>query len=104
MAEKNSTNMQFSMSDDVAALLEERHILEDNLREVIQHAESTGDKLYGPRGKRFLGKLVTKRPMTNQFTGRMVVWEFTCYVEYSMTDKGYEVHSAYSHNAAIESE
>jgi hypothetical protein len=104
MAERNSEDMQFSIRDDVATLLEERHILEDNLREVIQHAESTGEKLHGPRGKRFLGKRVTKRPMTNKFTGRTIVMEFTCYVEYSMTDEGYEVHSAYSHNAAIESE
>ncbi len=104
MAEQNSEDMQFSIRDDVAALLEERHILEDNLREVIHHAESTGEKLYDPQENRFLGKLATRRPMTNKFTGREVVMEFTCYVEYSLTDKGYEVHGAYSHNAAIEPE
>ena len=102
MVEQNHIDLQVSISDEVAALLEERHILEKDVKEVVYHAERTGEKLYDPEGKRFLAKLVTKRPVPTQFAEKMTMQAFTCYVEYSMTNDVYKIHSAYSHNVTIE--
>jgi hypothetical protein len=75
-------------TDEVADTLEERHILDEDLKRVIQHAESTGEKLYQTDTDRFLSKLR--------------VGDVTFYVEYSRTDKGYKVHTAYSHRFVLE--
>ncbi len=102
MVEQDHKGVQVSISDEVAALLEERHILEEDVKEVVHHAEKTGEKLYDPKGKRLLAKLVTKRPVPTQFAEKMTMQAFTCYVEYSMTNDVYKIHSAYSHNVTIE--
>ena len=70
---------------------------------MIHHAEATGEKLHDPDRGHYLAKRVTKRPTANRFAGTMVMKEFTCYVEYSIADEDYVVHSAYSHNAAMRS-
>ena len=44
-------------TDEVADTLDERHILDEDLKRVIQNAESTGEKLYQTDTDRFLSKL-----------------------------------------------
>ena len=70
-------------SDDVRDLMEARHILDIDLRRVIDHAEKTGEKLYELETDRFLSKLRLQQAYF--------------YVEYSPIPGGYRIHTAYSH-------
>jgi hypothetical protein len=80
--------LRLEITDEVAEILDERHILDEDLKRVIQHAESTGEKLYQTDTDRFLSKLR--------------VGDVTFYVEYSPVDKGYRIHTAYSHRFLLE--
>ena len=79
--------IQLIKSDVVASLLEERHILDDDIKQVIYNAEATGEKLFQPEGNRYLAK--------------MTLSNATFYVEYSVADSDYIVHTAYSHRSKI---
>ena len=74
-------------SDTVASLMEQRHILDDDVKQVIYNAEATGGKLYQPEANRFLAK--------------MTLPNITFYVEYSTGDGGYVVHTTYSHRSKL---
>ena len=49
--------IKLKLSDEVRQLLEERHISEDEIKQVIYHAEANGEKLYQPETNRYLAKL-----------------------------------------------
>lgn len=68
-------------------LLEERHISEDEVKQVIHRAETEGEKLYLPDENRYLAKLR--------------IGTATFYVEYSIENGNYIVRSAYVHKAEI---
>ena len=68
-------------------LLEERHISEDEVKQVIHHAETEGEKLYQPDENRYLAKLK--------------IGKATFCVEYSIEDGNYIVRSAYAYKAEI---
>jgi len=68
-------------------LMEERHISQDEVKQVVHHAETEGEKLYIPDENRYLAKLR--------------IGEATFYVEYSVEDGNYIVRSAYVHKAEI---
>ena len=74
-------------SDAAASLMEQRHILDDDVKQVIYNAEATGGKLYQPEANRYLAK--------------MTLPNITFYVEYSASDGGYVVHTTYSHRSKI---
>ena len=44
------------LSDDIRAIMEERGIREEDIREVLDYAESTGKKLYVEGEERYLAK------------------------------------------------
>ena len=71
------------ISEEVERLMENRHILREDLQKVIHHAESTGEKFINPSTGRSLAFL---RPT------RVTFW-----VEYSLAGEGYQVHGAYCH-------
>lgn len=71
----------------VTQLLDERHILDEDIKQVISIAEATGEKLYQPGTERYLAKLKADNA--------------TFYVEYSPLGDGYEVHTAYFHRSEI---
>lgn len=73
--------------DDAASLMEDRHILDDDVKQVINNAEVTTEKLYQPQGNRYLAK--------------MTLSNATFYVDYSITSDGYVVHTAYFHRSKI---
>jgi len=75
--------MNLSISEEVRRLMAERGILEEDVREAIDHAETTGEKFIDPSTGRFLA---FHRP------DRVTYW-----VEYSLVDEGYRVLRAYSH-------
>jgi hypothetical protein len=73
---------------DVGDLMEARHILDDDVRRVIHHAEKTGEKLYEQETNRLLSKLRVR--------------EAYFYVEYSPISGGYKIHAAYTHRFLLE--
>ena len=77
-------------SEEVDASMEEWHILDDDVKQVIYNAENTEEKLYKPEMNRYLAKMECP--------------EVVFYVEYSIEDDGYTVHSAYSHRSKIVTE
>jgi hypothetical protein len=80
--------LKIEKSKETESLLDIRHITDDDLKRVLDHAEKTGKKLYLPESNRFLSKL------------RIVDTYF--YAEYSSTESGvYHIHTAYSHRSVI---
>ena len=79
--------LTLTKDEAVMELLEKRHILDEDIEQVIKNAEETGEKLYQPDGERFLAK--------------MRLSEATFYVEYSPSDEGYVVHTAYFHRSSF---
>jgi hypothetical protein len=75
--------MKLEKTDDIQDLMVARHILDEDLKRVIDHAERTGEKLYQPDSKRFLAKLRVK--------------EAYFYVEYEPAEDAYRIHAAYTH-------
>jgi hypothetical protein len=80
--------MKLDISDTVQSYMEVRHILEDDVKRVIDHAEKTGEKLYQPDSSVCLSKLRVK--------------DVYFYAEYAPYEGGYKVYSAYSHRFLIE--
>jgi len=75
--------VKLRMSDDVRQAMEDRGINEDDVREVLEYAETEGCKLYAEGENRFLGK---KR-----------IHNFTVNVEYAIDGEGIEVRNLYCH-------
>jgi glutamate synthase (NADPH/NADH) small chain len=79
--------IKLDISDDVQQILEDRHILVDDIRQVIFHAESEGARLYVPDSDLTLAK--------------HRIGKATVYAKYSRLGDGYVVHTAYAHRAEI---
>ena len=71
------------LSDDIRAIMEERGIREEDIREVLDYAESTGKKLYAEGEERYLAK--------------KKIGNFTCNVEYAVNGGEVEVLNLYSY-------
>jgi hypothetical protein len=79
--------MKLDISENMRDIMEAVHILEEDLRRVIDHAEKTGEKLYQPGNDILLSKLRVN--------------EVYFYVEYSPVEGGFRIHDAYSHRFLI---
>ena len=79
--------MRIEIPENVRKLMENRMILIDDVRQVISHAEASGEK------------------MLNQETGRQIAHFrpgcVTYWVEYSSQGSGFVVHNAYSHRMLV---
>ena len=87
MAVEETIPMQLEIAETVRKLMEQRMILLDDVRQVISHAEVSGEK------------------MLNQETGRQIA-RFrpgcvTYWVEYTAKESGFIVHNAYSHRMSV---
>ena len=79
--------MLLSIAPDVALILESRRILEENLRQVIQHAETGGPRFqHGENG---------------YFLGMRQLGHATFWVVYAPNENGYVVHNAYAHRMEV---
>jgi hypothetical protein len=79
---------EIRMSDQVRNLMTERAISDDYIKQVIHHAETTGDKLY--------------QPGSNRYLARYRIGEVTVYVEYSESENdNHTVHTAYWHKSKV---
>lgn len=79
--------MRIEKSEEVKSVLDERHILDDDVRRVIDNAEKTDDKLY--------------QPGTDRLLSQLKVNEVHYYVEYSPCTGGFRIHTAYSHRLSF---
>jgi hypothetical protein len=81
-------HVKLTLSVEVAALLERRMILLDDVRAVVEYAERTGQKVQ------------------NRATGHFVAQHrpacVTYWVEYSASETGFAIHNAYSHRMKVE--
>ena len=86
--EKRLGELGLHMSHDTFNTMKSRLIRPDAVKEVIAHAEATGDKLYLPGKNRYLAR------MSHDLA--------TIYVDYSVElAGGYTVHTAYGYNVEI---
>ena len=80
-------SLELRKSDEVAQLWEKWLITDTEVKLVVHHGETTGEKLYQPGSNRYLAKANISDVMY--------------YVEYSPEDRHYVVHSAYAHRSRI---
>ena len=82
--------LKLEIPGHVQQLMDERHIIEEDLRLVIEHGERTGLKLY--------------RPGTQTYLSKLRIQEALFYAEYSSDKGSYTVETAYSHRFTLEGE
>ena len=75
------------ISPEVRRILEDRRVLDDDLRKVIAQAEENGDRLVHPE--------------TGRFRAAYKPVNVTFWVEYSQTEDGFVIHNAYSHRMEV---
>ncbi|MDR0311858.1 MAG: hypothetical protein LBJ21_09750 [Acidobacteriota bacterium] len=81
-------SVKIEKSAEITALMDERHITDDDIRNVIAYAEETGRKLYKQNSDHFL----SKRRMGQTYF----------YVEYSPAgESAYKIHAAWAHRFVI---
>ncbi|MDR3568100.1 MAG: hypothetical protein P4L43_08750 [Syntrophobacteraceae bacterium] len=79
--------IKVKVSDEVKALLEKRHVLDYDIRQVIEHAERSGEKFLNPGSGRFLASFKPKG--------------VTYWVEYTAEGGEFRVYNAYSHRMEV---
>ena len=75
------------MTPEVRRRIDERRILEDDLRQVVDHAEQTGKRLLNRE--------------TGQYRAYRQREHVTFWVDYTPGDDGFTVHNAYCHRMKI---
>ena len=80
-------SMKIEIPENVRKLMERRMILVDDVRQVIDHAEASGEKMLDQE---------TGRRIANFRPGCVTYW-----VEYSSQGPGFVVHNAYSHRMLV---
>ena len=85
MSEPQSLSLH--LSEEVAARVDKRLILEDDIRQVIAYAERTGNRF--------------RNPTTGHFLAYHKPANVTYWVEYTAAGEGFHVHNAYSHRMEI---
>ncbi|HNT77843.1 MAG TPA: 4Fe-4S dicluster domain-containing protein [Anaerolineae bacterium] len=80
-------SMPLQLSEEVAARVDGRLILEDDIRQVIAYAERTGNRFCNPK--------------TGHYLAYYKPANVTYWVEYTPAEAGFTVHNAYSHRMEI---
>ena len=84
---KEMDQMRIEISQPLRKLMEQRMILVDDVKQVIRHAEETGEKMLDQESSRWVAHF---RP------GCVTYW-----VEYSAQSSDFVVHNAYSHRMLV---
>jgi Fe-S oxidoreductase len=85
--EKAPVGPDFTVTPEVRAVMEARHILDDDVKRVLAHAESTGRKFLNRENGHFLASFTPHR--------------VTYWVEYAMEGGTARVFTAYSHRMTV---
>ncbi len=80
-------SMSLQLSEEVAARVDGRLILEDDIRQVIAYAERTGNRF--------------RNPKTGHYLAYYKPANVTYWVEYTPAETGFTVYNAYSHRMEI---
>ena len=80
-------NIKLAMAEGVRKRIDDRRILENDIRQVIDHGEKSGKRL--------------KNAETGHFLAYRQSGNVTFWVEYSPAGSGYTVHNAYCHRMKI---
>ena len=84
LEESSDETIKIEKSAEIAAMLDERYITDENIRDVIANAEKNGRKLYKQDSDHFLSKLR--------------IGQTYFYVEYSPAGEStYKIHAAWAH-------
>jgi len=75
------------IAPDVREILEKRRILDEDLKQVIHDAESSGSSLV--------------HPQTGHLKACSRPYQATIWVEYSASAEGFVIHNAYSHRMTV---
>ncbi len=86
-AAEGGFGMKLIISPEVSELLEHRMILEEDLQQVLQHSEISGEKIRDPKTGHYIAR---HRPVS-----------VTYWVEYSCGDTGFIIHNSYSHRMEV---
>lgn len=87
MGETQTATVPLHFAEAVAARIDRRLILEEDIREVIGYVERTGNCF--------------RHPNTGHFLAYYKPANVTYWVEYSPAEDGYTIHNAYSHRMEI---
>lgn len=79
--------IKLNMTEDVRRRIDQRRILEDDIRKVIAHGERSGKRLKDIR--------------TGHYRACLQPENVTFWVDYSLGDEGFTVHNAYCHRMKI---
>lgn len=79
--------IELKISKQAQIAMSQRRILEEDIRPVIEGAETSGVKLYQPGTDLYLAKKTTDYA--------------TFYAKYSYTPPGYTIHTVYMHRSKI---
>jgi hypothetical protein len=78
-------------SSEVSAVLEERGIVDDDIKLIIHNAETTEEKMY--------------KPETGECLAKLLIGETTFHVQYTPKDEqNYTIHTAFWFKSKIEEE
>lgn len=78
-------------SSEVSAVLDDRGILDDDIKMVIHNAETTEEKMY--------------KPETGECLAKLLIGETTFHVQYTPVDEqNYTIHTAFWFKSRIEEE
>ena len=78
-------------SSEVSAVLEERGIVDDDIKMIIHNAETTGEKMY--------------KPETGECLAKLLIGETTFHVQYTPKDEqNYTIHTAFWFKSKFEEE
>jgi hypothetical protein len=83
----DTADPQLFMTPEVQALAEKRLILSSDIRDVLRHAETTGEKIQNSANGHFI---------TSHQIAAVTYW-----VEYSSQDAGFVIHNVYSHRMTV---
>ena len=79
--------IRLEISEEVAERMDRRRILVEDLQQVIQHAEASGEGCFHhPNG---------------HYMAAYAPYKVTFWVEYTPTGQGYVVHNAYAHRMEV---
>jgi len=84
---KAHQSIRLEISPEVAAQMDRRRILIEDLQQVIRHAEAGGDRLF--------------HPPSGRFKAAYAPYKVTFWVEYTPSGKGFVVHNAYAHRMEV---
>ena len=79
--------LRIMMTEEIRRTIDERRILENDLRQVIDHAQASGRRLLNT--------------LTGHYRAYLQTENVTFWVEYSTVDDGFLVHNAYCHRMKI---